>query len=205
MSTPLSFKKYLSYIDDENSSKTKKKLNKKSHKGRYYGGAVNGLLGNMETGDGVSEAAIPTVWNKKLLNVVPEDEEDDVEATEDDLDLDGETPEDDNEDDISNDDSDDEMSEEDPEEDEDPNRQGVIRVVQHAHLVYKRKDEEGSYDELWLYKMGDGVNDELEVRRSILAGTDIDKGKTQSDDGIQKLELWSSGNIQMLLITGLPN
>ena len=31
---------------------------------------------------------------------------------------------------------------------DDPDRQGLIRTVKGAHLVYKRKQEDGTYDEL---------------------------------------------------------
>ena len=88
---------------------------------------------------------------------------------------------------------------------EDPDKQGIIRTVDHAHLVYKRQSDEGSYEELWLYKTDDAVNDELEIRRDILSATDIPEKKMKSDDGSQYYELWTVGNVQYLNIFGLPN
>jgi len=90
-------------------------------------------------------------------------------------------------------------------EPKDPDHQGVIRTVKHAHLVYKRKNEEGSYDELWVYNIGDKVNDELEIRRDILAGTDILPKSTTSEDRSQQYTVTTLGNAQILHITGLPN
>ena len=88
---------------------------------------------------------------------------------------------------------------------EDPDRQGLIRKVQGAHLVYKRESEDGTYEELWIYNSGDSMKDELNVRRSILSGTDISVNKTSSDDGKQNYSMWSVGNIEMVHIKGLPN
>lgn len=87
----------------------------------------------------------------------------------------------------------------------DPNRAGVIRHVKDAHLVYKRRNEEGTFDELWVYNISNDMKDELTVRRAILAGTDISKNKTKSEDGNQNYTLSTLGNAQYLQITGLPN
>lgn len=86
----------------------------------------------------------------------------------------------------------------------DPDKQGVIRVVPNAHLVYKRENEEGTYDELWVYNTDADLKNELAIRRNILAGTDIPPKKTKSEDGQQSFELTTMGNAQMLNITGLP-
>ena len=45
---------------------------------------------------------------------------------------------------------------------------------------------------------------DLEIRRDILAGTDIPPKKTKSEDGSQMYKLNNIGNAQMLEITGLP-
>ncbi len=87
---------------------------------------------------------------------------------------------------------------------DDPDKQGVIRTVDDAHLVYKRENEEGTFDELWVYNTSEQMKDELTIRRAILAGTDIPPKKTESEDGQQKYELTTMGNGQMLEITGLP-
>lgn len=96
---------------------------------------------------------------------------------------------------------------EEPKEDEggDPNRAGVIRYVKDAHLVYKRRNDEGTFDELWIYNTSSDMKDELTIRRAILAGTDIGKNKTRSEDGNQNYTLSTLGNAQFLHITGLPN
>lgn len=90
-------------------------------------------------------------------------------------------------------------------EKENPDRQGLIRKVKNAHLVYKRKAPNGTYTELWIYNIEKGVKDELDVRNAILAGTDVNPktGKTQS--GKQTYILWTNNNVQMLQVSGLPN
>lgn len=87
----------------------------------------------------------------------------------------------------------------------DPNRQGLIRTVKGAHLIYKRKNEEGTFDELWVFGTGDDMKKTLEVRRAILAGTDIPPRATKSENGAQTYTLTSMGNGQILNIKGLPN
>lgn len=88
---------------------------------------------------------------------------------------------------------------------DDPNRQGDIRTVDGAHLVYKRQVDDGSFEELWVLKQGEKFHDELDIRRDVLAGTDIPANKTKSDDGSQTSDSWNVGNIQYLQILGLPN
>lgn len=84
-----------------------------------------------------------------------------------------------------------------------PDRQGVIRVIPGAHLIYKRQNEEGTYDELWIYNVGKAMKDELEIRRDILAGTDIPPRRQKSKDGTQSYRLSTMGNAQIMEITGL--
>lgn len=89
---------------------------------------------------------------------------------------------------------------------DDPNRQGLVRTVKGAHLVYKRKNEEGSYDELWVFGTGNNdIKDSLEVRRAILAGTDIPPRALKSENGQQSYTLTSLGNGQLLHIKGQQN
>lgn len=90
-------------------------------------------------------------------------------------------------------------------EDSDPNRAGVIRTVDNAHLIFKRQDEEGKFEELWQYNTNDKIGDELDIRRDILAGTDIPPKKTRSPEGDQNYTLTTLGNAQYVHITGLPN
>lgn len=88
---------------------------------------------------------------------------------------------------------------------DDPNLQGVIRTVPNSHLIYKRQQEDGTFNELWQYNIGDDFRKELEVRRSILAGTDIPPNKMSSPDNTQSFELWTAGNAQVMHVRGLPN
>lgn len=86
-------------------------------------------------------------------------------------------------------------------EDQEP----LIRTIDGAHLVRKDQDEDGRFEEVWVYNVGKEMKDALKIRREILAGTDIGEKKTQSDDGEQSYTLWTLGNAQILHITGLPN
>ena len=88
---------------------------------------------------------------------------------------------------------------------QDPNAQGIIRTVNNAHLVYKRQQEDGKFEELWVYNIGDNLHDSLGVRREILQGTDIPRGHTKSENGHQSYTLQTMGNAQLLHITGLSN
>lgn len=82
--------------------------------------------------------------------------------------------------------------------------QGEIRTVKGGNLVFKRKNEDGNFDELWIYNVGNDIKRETQIRRAILAGTDIDPGKQESKDGTQRAETTTTGNVQFLHITGLP-
>ncbi len=87
---------------------------------------------------------------------------------------------------------------------ENPNKQGAIRTVSNAHLVYKREQKDGTYEELWMYKIDD-MRKALDIRRDIVAGTDIPVNKMTSPDGDQSYTIWSVGNVEMLNIEGLPH
>lgn len=86
---------------------------------------------------------------------------------------------------------------------DDPDRQGVIRTIDGAHLVYKRKGDTG-YDELWIYNTTD-VKISVPIRRQIISGSDIPPGETQTANGEQKLVTWSVGNAELIALYGLPN
>jgi hypothetical protein len=87
---------------------------------------------------------------------------------------------------------------------EDPNRRGLIRTVKNAHLVYKRESEDGTFTELWVFNVDD-LKNEMEIRKAILAGTDIPTTKTESPDQKQEYTIWTSGNVEMINVTGLPS
>jgi len=86
---------------------------------------------------------------------------------------------------------------------QDPNYQGMIRTVRGAYLVYKRKESNGTYEEVWLYNVGKDLQKETAIRRAILSGTDIDPNTHASDNGEQKAKTWTTGNVQYLTISGL--
>lgn len=88
---------------------------------------------------------------------------------------------------------------------DDPNRQGIIRYVDKAHLVYKRQTPDGTFEELWIYNISKEMKDELVIRKKILAGTDIPPSRTRSEDGSQSYTMTTLGNAQYVHITGLPN
>lgn len=104
-------------------------------------------------------------------------------------------------DDVPEDEIDDELGGE--EEHQDRDKMGLIRRVANAHLVYKRQEEDGTYTELWLYH--DDVIKSAEIRREIIAGTDIDINTGYSEDKLQTYEIWSPGNCEMMEIRGLPS
>jgi hypothetical protein len=88
---------------------------------------------------------------------------------------------------------------------EDPNKQGLLRSVKGARLVYKRETEDGTYEELWMYNSGKDFRGEVDRRREILSGTDIPPNKTTSEDGEQSYDVWTTSNAELLLVRGLPN
>lgn len=82
---------------------------------------------------------------------------------------------------------------------------GLIRTVAGANLVFKKEENNGNYNELWIYNIGDDSFKESKIRKAILAGTDINADLMSSDDEKQKAQTYTIGNIQFLEITGLPN
>lgn len=149
---------------------------------------------------------VPTVWSKKFMNIAPENEEQSDYADEDQEDTDDMEQSDIDDSEADDFEGGDELDGEfDGEEESDtPNRQGVIRTVDGAHLVYKRQDEDGAYEELWIYKTNKDLKDDLEIRRDILSATDIPAQKMKSEDGEQQYTLWTVGNVQFMHISGLP-
>jgi hypothetical protein len=98
-----------------------------------------------------------------------------------------------------------EHTDEDEKEPEDPDRQGLIRTVPGAHLIYKRASRDGMYSEMWMYEIGSNHRSEEKVRSAILDGTDIDQRLGASVNGEQTYELWTCNDRQIMKISGLPN
>ena len=99
----------------------------------------------------------------------------------------------------------DDLPDENEEPEEDPDFAGTIRTVVGAALVYKRREKSNTYEELWIYNANNDLKKMTVIRNSILAGTDIDPHTEQSEDGQQKCDTTTIGNVQYLHIRGLPN
>jgi len=83
---------------------------------------------------------------------------------------------------------------------DDPDRQGSIRTVPEAHLVYKRKNENNLFDELWIYKQNQHDTWTMKTYDAIVAGSDIPKGATTSPDGSQTVDRWEVGDPKNTLV-----
>lgn len=206
----MSFKKYISKLDNEKWSKEKRKQKRKKRGLRKGDGQlpVGGVSSGVSLGDagGVSESFGRAMFSGiQSLNTFRHENEEGIDnrevrkpvdkmgdiGSEDNQEMDTDTDMEGDEDEFSLDDQ--------PEDD-----QGVTRTVKGAHLVYKKQDDEGQFEELWIFPMNKGLDTELSVRKNILSGTDIPEGKTESEDGSQKYEIWTAGNAQLMKITGLP-
>lgn len=88
---------------------------------------------------------------------------------------------------------------------QDPNFQGIIRTVKGANLVYKRESPDNTFTELWIYNVGKDMRQESQIKRAILAGTDLDPTNGASVDGKQNMDLFTLGNIQFLQINGIQS
>lgn len=197
----MSFKKYLTKLDNEKWSKEKRKQKRKDRGLRKGDGQLPVAESFGPTFSGIQSMQSFRHENEEGTNNRemrrPADQMGDVEPRDNDqLDFDNSADEfsdkEPHNDDLG---QDDQSGEED---------QGVTRTVKGAHLVYKKQDDEGQFEELWIFPISKGVNTELSIRKNILAGTDIPDGRTESEDGNQKYELWTAGNAQLMRITGLP-
>jgi hypothetical protein len=100
---------------------------------------------------------------------------------------------------------DDEFDGDEESDDSDKNYAGNIRAIKGAYLVRKVEEPDETYTEVWMYSVGKRYADEANIRKNILAGTDIDPTKNFSEDGTQESVITTIGNVQYLAITGLPN
>lgn len=90
-------------------------------------------------------------------------------------------------------------------DEEDPDKQGTLRKVKGARLTFKRQMPDGTFSEMWVYNVGEGIHDTLTVKRAILSGTDIPDNHFESADGKQRYKIVTMGNAQIIKIEGLPN
>ncbi len=88
---------------------------------------------------------------------------------------------------------------------EEQDRDGIIRDVAGAYLVYKRVTPDGTYDELWIYNISPDLTITTKIKHAILAGTDIDSNTQYSNNDEEHASSYSLGNLQFLKLTGLPN
>lgn len=86
----------------------------------------------------------------------------------------------------------------------DQDRAGLIRQVPGAHLIYKRENNSGTFDELWIYNV-EGFKESQVIRQAILSGTDIDPLTGTSEDGEQTSTTWQTGNVEFVHIENMQN
>lgn len=107
---------------------------------------------------------------------------------------------------FSDEEEDDEFDDLDPDmEDGDGRYEGVIRAVKGAYLVSKIQQPDETYTEIWIYNVGKKFEDEADIRKAILAATDIDPTKNFSEDGSQEAVIKTVGNVQFMTVVGLPD
>jgi hypothetical protein len=100
----------------------------------------------------------------------------------------------------------DEEDEEDPQQKEDqrdPNFQGWIRSVKGATLVYKRKELDGTFTEMWIIDTSLYYPHVQKIIKKILGGAGIQPGRTVSEDGQVRAEIRKFGNAKVIKITGM--
>lgn len=134
--------------------------------------------------------------------------QDDFENDEDNLDDDEEDIENnlDDEDDLNDkENNNEELDNEELDNEEKSKYDGIVRSVKGAYLVSKKQQPDETYKEVWIYNVGKKFSDEANIRKSILAYTDIDPTKNFSEDGSQEAVITTVGNVQYLTIVGLPD
>jgi len=82
---------------------------------------------------------------------------------------------------------------------------GVVRSIRGASLVSKKQQPDETFTEVWIYNVGKRFSDEANIRKGIMAATDIDPTKNFSEDGAQEAVIVSVGNVQYLTLTGIPD
>lgn len=80
--------------------------------------------------------------------------------------------------------------------------EGELRHVKGAKLLWKIKDDDGSYTERWMYHARN-LEELIDGKRRILVGTDIHPSKNRSPDGSQSFAVEQYGEIVWMTITGV--
>lgn len=80
--------------------------------------------------------------------------------------------------------------------------EGETRFVRGARMLWKSKEEDGTFTERWMY-LAQSIDDIVRIKRDILSGTDIPVTKTQSPDGRQGFVMEQYGDCVFLTINGL--
>lgn len=94
----------------------------------------------------------------------------------------------------------------DSENDEDDNKEiGILRTIPNASLVYKRKQSDGTFEEMWIFNVTKDNKRTQRIYNDIVSGSDIEQGASYNEDRSQSVDTWSIGNVQMVLISGLAN
>ena len=85
------------------------------------------------------------------------------------------------------------------------NYQGNVRTVQNARLIYKRKQPNGTYEELWLFNVSSDPKINAKIKKDILTITNIDDTDERriSPDGGQTHETSVIGNIAYVKVSGI--
>lgn len=78
------------------------------------------------------------------------------------------------------------------------------RRVPRARLLWKKKDDNGTFTERWMY-VATNIDDLVAIKRKVLAGTDIPVNKSMSPDGHQSVMMEQFGDLCYLTITGLAS
>lgn len=80
--------------------------------------------------------------------------------------------------------------------------EGPARRVPRAKMLWKKKEDDGTFTERWMY-LAQSIDDLVSIKRKILAGTDIPVNKTMSPDGKQGFVLEQFGDIVWITINGV--
>lgn len=79
-----------------------------------------------------------------------------------------------------------------------------VRHISGARLLSKSMMDNGSYEELWVYTIGDKtVRDPKEIKKDILSAVNIEPHQLRSEDGNQWYEIVTVGNLQYINLFGI--